>query len=119
VFPQVPTGVISFSQATDQLSKCSAFHAVRVIEVSPTGNRAAMRVPLWLIGRVESAPNMSVPKRLALDAKLRDAALQKGFDSIVLLTPIGFRQFKNKGRIPRSMELNVVELRCLQGAVEK
>ena len=72
-----------------------------------------------LIGRVESAPNMSVPKRLALDARLRGAALRKGFDSIVLLTPIGFRQFKNKGRIPRSMELNVVELRCLQGAVEK
>lgn len=72
-----------------------------------------------LIGRVESAPNMSVPKRLALDARLRGAALRKGFDSIVLLTPIGFRQFKNKGRIPRSMELNVVELRCLKGAVEK
>jgi hypothetical protein len=72
-----------------------------------------------LIGRVESAPNMSVPKRLALDARLRRAALRKGFDSIVLLTPIGFRQFKNKGRIPRSIELNVVQLHCLQGSIEK
>ena len=72
-----------------------------------------------LIGRVESAPNMNVPKRLALDARLRRAALRKGFDSIVLLTPIGFRQFKNKGRIPRSIELNVVQLHCLQGSIEK
>jgi len=67
-----------------------------------------------LIGRVESSPNMSVPKRLALDAKLRRAALRKGFDSIVLLTPNGYRQFKNGGRIPRSMELNIVELGCLK-----
>jgi hypothetical protein len=76
-------------------------------------------IEMTLIGRVESAPSMSVPKRLALDARLRRAALREGFDSIVLLTPIGFRQFKDKGRIPRSMELNVVELRCLQGAIEK
>jgi len=44
-------------------------------------------IEVELIGRVESSPNMSVPKRLALDAKLRRAALRKGFDSIVLLTP--------------------------------
>ena len=75
-------------------------------------------IEMTLIGRVESAPNMSVSKRLALDARLRGAALRKGFDSIVLLTPVGFRQFKNKGRIPRSMELNVVELRCLRGSIE-
>src|SRR5260370_211887 len=36
-------------------------------------------VEMELIGRVESSPNMSVPKRLALDAKLRRAALRKGF----------------------------------------
>jgi hypothetical protein len=71
-------------------------------------------IEMELIGRVESSPNMRVPKRLALDAKLRRAALRKGFDSIVLLTPNGHRRFKNNGRIPRSMELNIVELGCLK-----
>lgn len=66
-----------------------------------------------LIGRVESAPNMSVPKRLALDARLRRAALRRGFDSIVLLTPRGFQALRRTGAIPRSIELNVVDLDCL------
>lgn len=66
-----------------------------------------------LIGRVESAPNMSVPKRLALDARLRRAALRRGFDSIVLLTPRGFEALRRSGAIPRSIELNVVDLDCL------
>jgi len=67
-----------------------------------------------LIGRVESAPNMSVPKRLALDARLRRAALRKGFDSIVLLTRKGFQALRSGGAIPRSIELNVIDLRCLE-----
>lgn len=67
-----------------------------------------------LIGRVESAPNMSVPKRLALDARLRRAALRRGFDSIVLLTPKGFRALRRSGAIPRSIELNVVDWGCLR-----
>lgn len=66
-----------------------------------------------LIGRVESSPSMSIPKRLALDGKLRRAALRQGFDSILLLTPNAFRQFNRNGTIPRSMELNVIEVRCL------
>jgi hypothetical protein len=69
-----------------------------------------------LIGRVESAPNMSVPRRLALDAKLRRAALRKGFDSIILLTPKSFEALKQKGVTPRSIELNVIDLRCLRTA---
>lgn len=67
-----------------------------------------------LIGRVESAPNMSVPKRLALDARLRRAALRRGFDSIVLLTSKGFQTLRRSGAIPRSIELNVVDLGCLR-----
>jgi hypothetical protein len=66
-----------------------------------------------LIGRVESALDMSVPKRLALDAKLRRAALRRGFDSIVLLTSKGFQSLRRSGVIPRSIELNVVDLGCL------
>lgn len=67
-----------------------------------------------LIGRVESALDMSVPKRLALDARLRRAALRRGFDSIVLLTSKGFQSLRRSGVIPRSIELNVVDLGCLQ-----
>lgn len=67
-----------------------------------------------LIGRVESAPNMSVPKRLALDARLRRAALRRGFDSIVLLTSKGFQALRRNGAIPRSIELNVVDLGCVR-----
>jgi hypothetical protein len=70
-------------------------------------------IEMELIGRVESSPNMGVPKRLALDAKLRRAALQKGFDSIVLLTPKDFQALRRSGAIPRSIELNVVDLDCL------
>jgi hypothetical protein len=67
-----------------------------------------------LIGRVESHPKMTVRRRFALDAKLRRAALRKGYDSIVLMTGAGFRKFKIDGRIPRRIELNIVELSCLK-----
>ena len=67
-----------------------------------------------LTGRVESHPEMTVRRRFALDAKLRRAALRKGYDSIVLMTGPGFRTFKMGGRIPRNIELNIVELRCLK-----
>lgn len=76
-------------------------------------------IELELIGRVESSPNMSVPKRLALDARLRRAALRKGFDSIVLLTPKAFQALRRKGAIPRSIELNVVDLRRLSCSAER
>jgi hypothetical protein len=67
-----------------------------------------------LLGRVESHQEMTVRRRLAVDAKLRRAALQKGYDSIVLMTRPGFQKFKMGGTIPRSIELNIVELRCLR-----
>jgi hypothetical protein len=66
-----------------------------------------------LIGRVESHPSVSVRKRFALDAKLRRAALRKGCDCILLMSEAGFQEFKKKGKIPRSLELDVVDLRCL------
>jgi hypothetical protein len=67
-----------------------------------------------LLGRVESHPEMTVRQRFALDTKLRRMALRKGYDSIVLMTGPGFRKFKTDGRIPRNIELNIVELRCLR-----
>jgi hypothetical protein len=42
------------------------------------------------------------------DAKWRNAALKKGFDAIVLMSPKCFAEWKTTGRIPRSLELNVL-----------
>jgi hypothetical protein len=67
-----------------------------------------------LLGRVVSHPEMKVRQRFALDAKLRRAALKKGYDSIVLMTGAGFQKFKAEGKIPRSIELNIVQLRCVK-----
>lgn len=43
------------------------------------------------------------------DALWRNAALRKGFDSIVLMTPIVFAKWKTSGKIPRSLELNILK----------
>lgn len=43
------------------------------------------------------------------DALWRNAALKKGFDSILLMAPVCFAGFKASGRIPRSLELNILE----------
>lgn len=67
-----------------------------------------------LIGTVESHPEITVKQRFALDAKLRRAALRKGYDSIVLMSKPGFQKFKKEGKIPRSLELNIVDLQCLR-----
>lgn len=45
----------------------------------------------------------------AHDALWRNAALKKGFDSILLMAPVCFTEFKASGRIPRSLELNILE----------
>lgn len=47
------------------------------------------------------------------DVLWRNAALAKGFDSIVLMSEKGFQKFEKEGRIPRSIELNILDLRCL------
>ena len=42
------------------------------------------------------------------DAKMKKLALKKGFDSIILLTPKAFATLKQQGKLPRSIELNVL-----------
>jgi hypothetical protein len=61
-----------------------------------------------LFGRRVSNEDISIKKRWALDAKLKKAALAKGYDSIVLITPKAFSTFKKSRRLPRSIELNVL-----------
>lgn len=47
-------------------------------------------------------------RRYALDAKLYQAARAKGYDAIVLLSPSNFGRFKAEGKIPLSIELNLL-----------
>jgi hypothetical protein len=61
-----------------------------------------------LFGRRVSDESICVQERWDTDAKMRRAALAKGYDSIVLMTTKAYGQFKTSGKLPRSMELNVL-----------
>ena len=62
-----------------------------------------------LFGRlVSSKGDISMEARWALDARMKKAALAKGYDSIVLMAPKAFGALKKTGKLPRSIELNVL-----------
>jgi hypothetical protein len=61
-----------------------------------------------LFGRRVSSEDIGMEERWKLDAKIKRAALKKGYDSIVLLTPRAFTEFQTTGKLPRSIELNVL-----------
>jgi hypothetical protein len=50
----------------------------------------------------------TIKLRWKLDALIKKMALRKGYDSIVLMSPKGYLEFKKKGRTPRSIELNIL-----------
>lgn len=64
-----------------------------------------------LFGRRVSREDIAMEKRWALDAKMKRAALARGYDSIVLMAPKAFAEFQTTGRLPRSMELNILDAR--------
>ena len=47
--------------------------------------------------------------RWKLDEKMKRAALTKGYDAIVLLTPKACTAYSQQGKIPRSVELNILK----------
>ena len=51
---------------------------------------------------------MTLEEIAAHDARWRNAALKKGYDSIVLMAPKPFARFRMSGKIPRSIELNIL-----------
>jgi hypothetical protein len=61
-----------------------------------------------LFGKRMSNQDITIEQRFRLDAKVKEAALAKGFDSILLMAPTPFARFKRTGKIPRSLELNVL-----------
>jgi hypothetical protein len=54
--------------------------------------------------------HMTLEQIAAHDAVWRNAALKKGFDSILLMTPKCFAEFKATGKLPRSLELNILRV---------
>jgi len=61
-----------------------------------------------LFGKVLSSGNISLDGRFALDARMKRVAMRKGYDAIVVLSRPGFLRFRHEGKLPRSMELNVL-----------
>jgi hypothetical protein len=51
---------------------------------------------------------MSLEEIAVHDVLWRNAALAKGFDSIVLMTPKAFTHFTSDDKLPRSLELNLL-----------
>jgi|ERR1700675_2104588 len=64
-----------------------------------------------LFGKRLSSDDISVQARFQLDSRIRKSALVKGYDSIVLMAESGFRAYREGGKIPRSLELNVLNAR--------
>ena len=64
------------------------------------------------IGRMLEIPEqhegMTLEEIAAHDAKWRNAALALGFDAIVHMAPQSFSEFKRSGKIPRKLELNIL-----------
>jgi hypothetical protein len=61
-----------------------------------------------LFGKRVSYEDISIEERWALDAKMKKAALSKGYDCILLMAPENFASFKLSGKLPRRMELNIL-----------
>ena len=53
---------------------------------------------------------MTLEQIAAHDAKWRNAALKKGFDAILLMSPKCFTDWKTTGKVPRSLELNILNV---------
>jgi len=60
-----------------------------------------------LVTNFEEEPR-SIAEIQALDAERKRLALKKGYDSIVLMSPKCFTEWKATGKTPRSIELNIL-----------
>lgn len=62
-----------------------------------------------LLGKIESYEGISIEEIAKIDTRLRQEALKRGFDSIVLFSEKSLRSFRQTGKIPRSIELNILK----------
>jgi hypothetical protein len=80
--------------------------ALRVNVAAPlVGDEATIERKLF--GKRVSTEGMTIEQRFALDARMKNVAAAKGFDSILLMAPSTYARFKSTGKIPRSLELNI------------
>jgi hypothetical protein len=78
----------------------------RVVIANPlVGDESAIAKAL---GIPPQHARMSLEEIAAHDMLWRNGALAKGFDSIVLMTPKAFSHLRTDGKLPRSLELNVL-----------
>jgi hypothetical protein len=90
----------------------------------PLEQRAKIAKPLVgdekRIARVLGIPpqydGMTIEQMATHDARWRNAALKKGYDAILLMSPKCFAEWKANGKIPRSLELNVLKVSVGGGA---
>jgi len=61
-----------------------------------------------LFGKRVSDESISMDDRWRLDARMKRAASARGYDSILLMSPQGFRRFKSTSKVPRSLEVNIL-----------
>jgi len=61
-----------------------------------------------LFGKRVSDESISMDDRWRLDARMKRAALATGYDSILLMSSRGLRRFRSAGKVPRSLELNIL-----------
>ena len=76
------------------------------------GDEAFIEQTLFQRHCSEQFNNMSGPAlldaRFDLDARIRTTALEKGYDAVVLMAPCKFAEYLRSGKIPRSLELNIL-----------
>lgn len=86
--------------------------AQRVRVVRPLiGDEATIERELF--AKRVSRESMGMDRRWRLDATMKGAALARGYDSILLMTPQGFRRFRSTSKIPCSLELNILLPGCV------
>ena len=64
-------------------------------------------IELELLGKRVAHDETGIPARLQHDALLKKKAALRGYDSIVLMSQKCFGEYKETGKIPRSIELNI------------
>jgi hypothetical protein len=63
-----------------------------------------------VLGIRPQCDGMTLKQIAAHDAKWRNAALRKGYDAILLMSPKCFAEWKATGKVPRSLELNILSV---------
>lgn len=60
---------------------------------------------------LSNAAEICLEKRFNLDRELFKAAKKSGYDAIALVSEIGIRKIKEQSRLPRSVELNIFDIK--------